>query len=335
MDDDIESQPGGRVSGGAPFEDLSEVLHSGQAQKAAGLVERGVDLREREPGNPAQVSAEGGIDVAGAGAHDEPLQGGETHRRVDRVTIADRCRAAPVAEVEDDEVGVGHWSAEQDGRAPGHVADGRPVKAITPDPELLAPLGGHGIRVGGGRDALVEGGVEDRDLGHVREGRDRGVDAEQRGGVVQGRQRDEVVDGRTDLVGDDHRVAEPRPTVDDSMADGQQIGEDVALQLDLVERQPEGSPVIGDPFDQALDQGGLGVDVDELVLQRRGAGIDDEDERVVASHDCAPPAWTAVIAMVLTMSRTSAPRDRSLTGRPSPWRTGPMATAWALRWTAL
>ena len=47
------------------------------------------------------------------------------------------------------------------------------------------------------------------------------------------------------------------------------------------------------------------------------------------------PAWTAVMATVLTMSRTRAPRDRSLTGRLSPWSTGPIATADALRCTAL
>ena len=46
-------------------------------------------------------------------------------------------------------------------------------------------------------------------------------------------------------------------------------------------------------------------------------------------------ACTAVIATVLTMSSTRAPRERSLTGLRSPWSTGPIATAWALRCTAL
>ena len=46
-------------------------------------------------------------------------------------------------------------------------------------------------------------------------------------------------------------------------------------------------------------------------------------------------AWIAVIATVLTMSATVAPRDRSLTGLRRPCRTGPMATAPAERWTAL
>ena len=46
-------------------------------------------------------------------------------------------------------------------------------------------------------------------------------------------------------------------------------------------------------------------------------------------------AWMAVIATVLTMSRTVAPRERSLTGLRRPCRTGPTATAPAERCTAL
>lgn len=43
----------------------------------------------------------------------------------------------------------------------------------------------------------------------------------------------------------------------------------------------------------------------------------------------------AVIATVLTMSGTVAPRDRSFTGRRRPCMTGPTATAPAERCTAL
>ena len=46
-------------------------------------------------------------------------------------------------------------------------------------------------------------------------------------------------------------------------------------------------------------------------------------------------AWMAVIVIVETMSSTRAPRDRSLTGFFSPCRTGPIATAPEVRWTAL
>src|SRR5690606_19600408 len=63
------------------------------------------------------------------------------------------------------------------------------------------------------------------------------------------------------------------------------------------------------------------VSVHHLVLQRRRAGVDDQD----GSRHCpcawgspgardSACAWIAVIATVLTMSCTEAPRDRSLTG---------------------
>ena len=77
-------------------------------------------------------------------------------------------------------------------------------------------------------------------------------------------------------------------------------------------------------------QGGETVEFDELVLQRRGTRVDDEDD----AHE-ASAAWIAVMATVFTMSATSAPRDRSFTGLFSPCRTGPIATAPALRCTAL
>ena len=46
-------------------------------------------------------------------------------------------------------------------------------------------------------------------------------------------------------------------------------------------------------------------------------------------------ALIAVIAIVLTMSLTSAPRERSLTGLLRPCSTGPIASAPAERCTAL
>ena len=59
---------------------------------------------------------------------------------------------------------------------------------------------------------------------------------------------------------------------------------------------------------------------------------DDDPQLTTRTRHCA---WMAVIATVLTMSCTVAPRERSLTGLFSPCSTGPMAIAPALRWTAL
>src|SRR5699024_848945 len=94
-----------------------------------------------------------------------------------------------------------------------------------------------------------------------------------------------------------------------------------------------------DALDEAGREGDAARGGDELVLDRGRAGVDDEDGRAHARVSFVEAArawaWTAVIATVLTMSWTSAPRERSLTGLLRPWSTGPMATAPAERWTAL
>ncbi len=87
-----------------------------------------------------------------------------------------------------------------------------------------------------------------------------------------------------------------------------------------------------DAFHESGRGNGAGVGVDELVLERGRTSVDDQDEGTGAHR---PAAWIAVMATVLTMSWTRAPRDRSLTGLLSPWRIGPIAMAPALRWTAL
>src|SRR3954463_16479412 len=74
-------------------------------------------------------------------------------------------------------------------------------------------------------------------------------------------------------------------------------------------------------------------DIDHPVLQRGGSAVEDQHRaRHGATRGCA---WIAVIATVFTMSCTVAPRERSLTGLRRPCSTGPMATAPALRCTAL
>jgi hypothetical protein len=65
----------------------------------------------------------------------------------------------------------------------------------------------------------MEGGVED---GHMRNVGQRGLrilDRPQRGRVVQRGERRQAADRLLHLVVDDHRIAEPRPAVDDAVAD--------------------------------------------------------------------------------------------------------------------
>ena len=229
------------------------------------------------------------------------------------------------------------------------------MEAVAADAVLLAPLCRHRVGVGHRRHGLVERRVEHRHLGYVGEQPAADVDALQVGGVVQRSQRHQRGHGSDQGVVDQHRLGEPGSAVDHAVTDRLDAGacQRRPVLVERVERGPERllevrerpldrvAPVGGgvhqpataltDPLHRSRRRRRTGVPIDEAVLERRGAGVDDED---VGAHD-RPCAWIAVMAMVLTMSRTVAPRDRSLTGLRSPWRIGPTARAPAERCTAL
>jgi hypothetical protein len=94
--------------------------------------------------------------------------------------------------------------------------------------------------------------------------------------------------------------------------------------------------LLADALDQPGGEARPAGRVEQLVLDRRRARVEDEDGPAHEPRRVRMAwAWMAVIATVFTMSRTDAPRERSLTGLARPCRTGPIATAPAERWTAL
>jgi hypothetical protein len=72
------------------------------------------------------------------------------------------------------------------------------VEAVAADAVLLVELVGQAVEVGVGRQGLVEGGVEDGDLRHVREVLHGDADAGDVDRVVQRREDREFFD-----IGDD------------------------------------------------------------------------------------------------------------------------------------
>ncbi len=108
------------------------------------------------------------------------------------------------------------------------------------------------------------------------------------------------------------------------------------LCLDPVLLVHRSGGLVADALDDPRRQRRSGVHIDQLVFHRRRPGIDDQHRlRHRPAPAGEPCAWIAVMATVLTMSATRAPRERSLTGRFKPCSTGPIATAPALRCTAL
>src|SRR5690606_8572313 len=264
----------------------------------------------------------------------------------------------------DDDVHLGRVLAEQRCRALGDVLVRRAVGAVAADRVRARQLAVDRVGVRLGRQRRVERRVEHDDVRHVRERLARRADAREVGRVVQRPERAQVLDVGLDLLVHDGGPGEPVAALDDAVADGDEVprvqgravlGEVpqqhahaglVVPQLRLEGRPavravvPDGAHGLPDPLEQPDGERLLGLDVDQLVLDRRRSRVDDQDVLahmlsfvlVVPATACA---WMAVMATVLTMSCTSAPRERSFTGLRSPCRTGPMATAPAERCTAV
>src|SRR5215217_2114451 len=244
-------------------------------------------------------------------------------------------------------------TAHQLGGRPGHELMRCAVEPIAFDPILPSKIAGDGVRRRIGRQGAEEGRIEDRHVGHIKLS-PRRLNAEHRTRIVQRSKRNQIPDLLKHLVINDGRISKVWPAVHDSVADrtnsdGIKIN---AIGSKIFCHRLHGGGMISDRTTRLADSlnEALGLHLcrlrhHELILQRRGTSIQHQDGRLThvgtvaaASVDCCrlmACAWTAVIATVLTMSSTNAPRERSLTGFFNPCSTGPMAMAWALRCTAL
>ncbi len=132
----------------------------------------------------------------------------------------------------------------------------------------------------------MEGGVEARDLRHRGAPLGDRLEDAKLGGEVQRRERNERVER-----GDQPRVDASRggplgAPVHDPVPHG--LGERVATAFQFVEELPRRGRVIADRRADALDTPARDfalaarVDVEESVLQRRGAAVDGEDPHALA-----------------------------------------------------
>jgi len=238
---------------------------------------------------------------------------------------------------------------ERGGRLADELVAGA-VETVAADPVLPGEIGVDRVRVCGRRERLMERGVEHGHVRHIREHGSRRDDAGEVGRVVQRSEHRELLDLALDVGVDERGGEEARPSVHDAMPDGHRrmllegrpmrgellehdcerrvvVGDAPLVGVFRVEHRDDGirrglrphlvldrAELLADPLDQTACQLVLVLDVDQAVFQRRRAAVDDEDR----AHDSCPCAWMAVMATVLTMSSTSAPRDRSLMGLFSP-----------------
>ena len=151
----------------------------------------------------------------------------------------------------------------------------------------------------------MERRIEHDDLRHsLAENAHAGANALHVRAVVQRRERDQALNALDDLVVDQHRLAEQRAALDDAVADCGNLAEilddaDLAVEqriLDLLERfgvvlhadldlllaavrglVTENAHLKADLLAVALGEHLLVVHVDQLILERGAAGVDNQN----------------------------------------------------------
>ena len=250
-----------------------------------------------------QVLQDTGVQIAGAGAHGQTGQGGEAHGGVHALAAVDGGDGGTVAQVAGDQLQLLDGLAQHGGGPLGDIFVAGAVEAIAADLVLLVILIGQGIGIGHGGHGLVEGGVEHGHHGGTRHQLLAGADADDVGGVVQGGQGVALLNGGHDLVGDAHGLGKLLAAVDHPVTHRVDLlhgGDDAVLLIHQgVQHGLDGLGMGGhshvggldsrfasglisklavdaDALTQALGQDLLGIGVEQLILQGRAAGVDDQ-----------------------------------------------------------
>jgi len=248
---------------------IAQVAGSREPEHAATAVEQGVDLRKTESAT-AEVQQCAGVDVPRPRPHDEARERGHSHGCIDRAPAVDRTHGRAVAEVEGDQLERLERPTQHQGGAPRDVLIRGSVKSVPSHPMPGSDPGIDSVRVGRGRERVVERRVEHGHIGHAREGGSGSTDAGQVGRVMQRGERGEGLDSRFDHGGDERSFGELAPAVHHSMPDhrGQRT-------VQLLEDAPHPRLMIGGARPGLPDSCHLtrlqrlpGRDIDPLPLDR-------------------------------------------------------------------
>ena len=253
--EDIDREPGLGLAGQEGPLELAHVARAPTKCFQAGLgVERVLQPGRIEAAGGEEVEQRARVDRAGTRRHRHTLERAEPHRRVDRPAAADSCHGATTAQMAHDEPLHRHLL--------GRPLDGEPVEAVAANSPLLAPQPRHGVRRCLRRNRRVETRVEDSDLRHAGKMPLGLLDRRQGRWIVERRKLFELHDLLPHVRVDHDRRAEARPAVDDAVRDRRHLSRFHRLQ--------------------GIDPHRGVVGRDQIELQARGAGIDDEDVQPAA-----------------------------------------------------
>ncbi len=219
-----------------------------------------------------EVDEEAGVEIAGAGGHDETGGGGESHGGVDGLSVMDGSHAGSGAEVGEDDASVGGGGACDAVKFGHEIGVGEAVEAESAEAGVEI-FSGDGEELRDVGKVVVEGGVEAGDLGHGGEGVLESFDE----GDLAGEMGEVEGLGEFELgeeVGGDGLVSEEvEAAVDDAVADG---GDGGMVGL------------VGEPCDEMLCGGGVIFGGDGLFNffagREGGGGVRRRVRRCVRWH---------------------------------------------------
>ena len=158
------------------------------------------------------------------------------------------------------------------------------ANAVVDEPRL-----GHGVAVGSRRQGSVKGGVEHGHLRHRRPVRSGRLDPGDVGRIVQRGERHQRSYRGDDVVVDERRLGEHLPTVHHPVAHRfDRLAEALAQPVDDGDHLGQGRRVVDDLLDDTAGKAFAGVGVDQLVLHRRAAGVQNEHPHCRPSLNRSP-----------------------------------------------
>jgi len=301
--EDIEGQLGALVAFFGGIVKVTEVGgNTGNAKDAGLLVENVQDLFNGHVLVLAEEFNDGGVDAAAAGTHGKTIKGGKAHGGVNADALVNCSDGGTVAQMAGNDLAFGYGLAEEIGGLLGNITVGSSVEAVATDAVLGVVLIRDGIDESLGGHLGVESGIKNGYLGNTGHGGFTSGNADEVGGVVEGGQGDALFDILLALFGDENGIGISFTGGDDAVTDSVDllhggdnadlgIGEDLGQMLDSIGMGVEGglsggllaigfilkSSVDADALIKALGHDAFGIHIDQLILQRRTAGVDNKN----------------------------------------------------------
>ncbi len=167
-----------------------------------------------------QIRDGSGIHITDTSTHHQTLGRGQAHGSVHTLAAVHRSDGAAVAYMACHDLLGLYIHTEHLAHALRHIPVARAVETVAPHTGLLIKLIRQRIHICLGRHGLMESRVKHSHLGHVGH---KPVDSFHTchiGGIVQRRQRIALTHHLLHFVGDEHRTAEFRTPVDQTVANG-------------------------------------------------------------------------------------------------------------------